>query len=116
MPTHFSQYSKKHAPTAPEAKAAKVVCLRQLVALSIVLFISAAFSAIFIYKSHGSRGITASHALFAANITSPTFPCVTQAGRASSHAGFIGLEGDTSQTPKRSFFWYGNNIHSSQGA
>ncbi|KAI0310771.1 Alpha/Beta hydrolase protein [Amylostereum chailletii] len=32
--------------------------------------------------------------------------CVGVTGPTPQHAGFIGLEGDTERTPRRSFFWY----------
>jgi hypothetical protein len=99
-------HSKRHAPATSEtSRTLKVVLLRDGLVLSTILVISVAFATILIYKSHSPPAITASLGLFYANITSPTFPCVIHDGRATSHAGFIGLEGDTSEAPKRSFFW-----------
>jgi len=105
MSTPFSEYSKSHDTTIPEPRASKVVLLRHGIILSIILTISAAISTFFIYNSHNLRETNASLGSFYTNFTSPTFPCVMQDGRATSHAGFIGLEGDTSEMPKRSFFW-----------
>ncbi|KAF8494769.1 Alpha/Beta hydrolase protein [Gautieria morchelliformis] len=107
MSTRFS-HSKRHAPTTSHeaSRTLKAVLLREGLVLGTILVISAAIATVLFYKSPSSSGITAYHAVFYTNIASPAFPCATHDGRATSHAGFIGLEGDTSEAPKRSFFWY----------
>ncbi|KAJ7775104.1 alpha/beta-hydrolase [Mycena metata] len=42
---------------------------------------------------------------FYANITQPRGICPSVRGDASSYAGYIGLSGDTEDSPRRSFFW-----------
>ncbi|KAJ7054942.1 alpha/beta-hydrolase [Mycena amicta] len=42
---------------------------------------------------------------FFVNVTNPGDICVAPAGPSVSHAGYIGLKGDSEETPKRSFFW-----------
>jgi hypothetical protein len=42
---------------------------------------------------------------FYANITSPKNICPVVQGPGISHSGYIGLRGDTDNSPKRSFFW-----------
>jgi hypothetical protein len=51
---------------------------------------------------HSAQSKTAG---FFANITSPTGICMSPQGLAVSHAGYIGLKGDSEAEPKRSFFW-----------
>ncbi|KAI0313693.1 Alpha/Beta hydrolase protein [Amylostereum chailletii] len=46
------------------------------------------------------------HLDFFSNITRPQGLCSTPVGHGSSHAGYIGLQGDSEETPKRSFFWF----------
>ncbi|KAF7364774.1 hypothetical protein MVEN_00347300 [Mycena venus] len=53
---------------------------------------------------------------FYANITSPTNICSSPQGPAVSHAGYIGLKGDSEATPKRSFFWYFEAEHDAENA
>ncbi|KAF8518925.1 alpha/beta-hydrolase [Hysterangium stoloniferum] len=43
---------------------------------------------------------------FYSHITSPRGVCNSVYGDAKSHAGYIGLEGDSETNPRRSFFWY----------
>ncbi|KAF7364772.1 SET domain-containing protein [Mycena venus] len=53
---------------------------------------------------------------FFANITSPMNICSSPQGPAVSHAGYIGLKGDSETTPKRSFFWYFEAEHDAEDA
>lgn len=40
------------------------------------------------------------------HITQPQFACAMRDGRPISHAGLIGLEDDSEESPRRVFFWY----------
>ncbi|KAF7344701.1 SET domain-containing protein [Mycena venus] len=53
---------------------------------------------------------------FYANITSPQNICPAVDGPAISHSGYIGLKGDSNDTPKRSFFWYFEAQHDAETA
>ncbi|KAK7050639.1 Alpha/Beta hydrolase protein [Favolaschia claudopus] len=58
---------------------------------------------------HGFISITAIQtrkSSFFYNVTKIQGICTDEAHSPVSHAGHIGLEGDTSNSPKRSFFWY----------
>ncbi|KIJ29216.1 hypothetical protein M422DRAFT_37026 [Sphaerobolus stellatus SS14] len=51
-------------------------------------------------------GSNRSLGIFHASVTTPNISCSTSNGRSTSHSGYIGLNGDTTENPKRSFFWY----------
>ncbi|KAF7314768.1 SET domain-containing protein [Mycena kentingensis (nom. inval.)] len=53
---------------------------------------------------------------FFVNITDPGDLCVAPAGPSVSRAGYIGLRGDTEESPKRSFFWLFEAEHDAQTA
>ncbi|KAJ7364872.1 alpha/beta-hydrolase [Mycena albidolilacea] len=54
--------------------------------------------------------------LFYSNVTSPTHLCSSPQGPTVSHAGYIGLKGDSETVPKRSFFWYFEAEHDAERA
>ncbi|KAF8215058.1 alpha/beta-hydrolase [Mycena galopus ATCC 62051] len=73
---------------------------RWLIVCSLVL-------AWFLYSRHSwSSSQSKSDSPFYVNITSPTNICTSPQGSSVSYSGYIGLEGDSETTPKRSFFWY----------
>jgi hypothetical protein len=57
-----------------------------------------------------ANGVSASGAAplvkFYANVTRPRGICLGVKGDAPSHAGYIGIAGDTPDSPRRSFFWW----------
>ncbi|KAI0341788.1 alpha/beta-hydrolase [Trametopsis cervina] len=68
-------------------------------------------------ESPPSRDDTTSDSLdFFHNVTQPRGICVSPTGHDVSYAGFIGLNGDTDVTPKRSFFWFFEAEQNSQNA
>ncbi|KAF8215114.1 Alpha/Beta hydrolase protein [Mycena galopus ATCC 62051] len=82
---------------------------RWLIVCSLVL-------AWFLYSRRNWKSAQSKADRFYANITSPTNLCTSPQGPSVSHSGYIGLEGDSENTPKRSFFWYFEAEHSAKDA
>ena len=66
--------------------------------------VTGAIMVLLVYKSWLPRSAVAIEHNFFAKKTSVNLSCATNAGRLLSHSGFIGLDGDTPGSPKRSFF------------
>ncbi|KAK7012887.1 Alpha/Beta hydrolase protein [Favolaschia claudopus] len=102
LPTETSR-SESHTPTSAN--------IRRFLAFSFVL-IWILYSPADIWVSRQSKALHR----FYSNVTNPTDICSSPSGPAVSHAGYIGLKGDTETTPKRSFFWFFEAENEAQNA
>jgi len=76
-------------------------CLLLTVVFCLALTLGSVLSGAF----HLSRPAPSLADPFYSSIVTPHDVCEGVTGRAVSHSGFIGLKGDSDETPKRSFFW-----------
>ncbi|KAJ6525669.1 Alpha/Beta hydrolase protein [Mycena capillaripes] len=72
----------------------------------VVIFVASVCASIGFCYVQGS-GINAAPPLqFYANVTRPRGICIGVKGDAPSYAGYIGIAGDSTDSPRRSFFWF----------
>ncbi|KAJ7770966.1 alpha/beta-hydrolase [Mycena maculata] len=69
-----------------------------------------------LYSFFTWRSSQSSSNSFYVDITSPKTICPATEGPGISHAGYIGLHGDSEDAPKRSFFWYFEAEHDAENA
>ncbi|KAJ6502329.1 alpha/beta-hydrolase [Mycena sanguinolenta] len=96
--------SVNHVLPAPSLAPASKKTSRTSISL-ILVAIFLAFSGFYYIQRSGAPHSSPTWNFYS-NITRPRGICPSLTGDAPSYAGYIGIEGDTPNSPRRSFFWF----------
>jgi hypothetical protein len=95
-----------YPPTKKPSRTGGILTLAVIVVASLCASIGFCFDIHWRYASGVSAFGAAPPVKFYANVTRPQGICLGVKGDASSYAGYIGIAGDTPDSPRRSFFWW----------
>ncbi|KAJ7506650.1 alpha/beta-hydrolase [Mycena galericulata] len=109
LPQQHAEYSSSDPSRSRAARRLTWTRTRWLVGCALALAWVA-------YSIRNWRTMQSTAGTFYANISSPKNICPAAEGPAVSHSGYIGLNGDSEDKPKRLFFWHFEAEHDAETA